>query len=83
MNGDDVNRTDLADRSQRRRKLRDIALALPMFGVFLYFSPILGSIPSGKLFLGIPLAYLLVYGFWAVLILGAVLLARRLASDDG
>ncbi len=74
----------LARRSYRRRRVMDAARMLPVVGGFLVALPILwrpAETPGGETASGV--VYL--FTVWALLILAAAVLARRLspALDDG
>ena len=73
--------TDLAARAQRLRKLRDGALLLPVLGIFLFLTPILGLF-AGSSDSAIPAIFVYVYGVWLMLIGLSAWLSRRLARED-
>lgn len=76
--------TNLAHRSYRSRRLRDAALFLPILGIVLYTTPVLRVFTADVTAFGIPLAFVFVYGGWAVLIILGRALAQRLrVTDDG
>ena len=72
----------LARDAQARRKRRDIALILPLLGVFLLASPVLNIFAGSGSLSGIPASLLYVFGVWFALIACTALLARRLRDDD-
>jgi hypothetical protein len=64
----------------RRRRLQDAARLLPVMGAGLFMVPLLW--PMGQVSNVTALIYL--FGAWLILIIGAALLARRLArKGDG
>lgn len=80
---DDRERTtDLANRSLRAKRLRDIALMLPLAGVFLYLSPIPRIFSVDASVLGIPVIFLFIYGVWLGLIVLSARLAKKLSQDQ-
>ncbi|MEM7441655.1 MAG: hypothetical protein AAF393_18915 [Pseudomonadota bacterium] len=64
------------------QKARDTAAILPIAGVLLLVSPLLGLFTGGSGAFGLPAPFLYVFGVWAGLILLGVWLSRRLASSD-
>lgn len=68
----------MEDRPLHSSKAPDAAIVLPLFGLFLLMPPAIGLFASERQLFGIPLLVLYVFGVWAALILGALLLARRL-----
>jgi uncharacterized membrane protein YhaH (DUF805 family) len=66
------------DRPLRQRKIRDRALVLPLLGALLWLPPFTGVLPLGTRIAGVPVVLAYVFVVWALLILGAALLARRL-----
>lgn len=74
--------TDRADPQLSRRKLRDRSIALVLVGVVLLMPPVAGiSLIDGKVG-GVPIPLLYVFAVWALLIAGAVVLARPLWDSD-
>lgn len=74
--------TDRTDPQLSRRKLHDRSIALVLVGVILLMPPVVGiSLIDGKLG-GVPIPLLYVFAVWALLIAGAVLLARPLRDSD-
>jgi hypothetical protein len=72
----------LARDALARRKRRDIALILPLLGVFLLASPVLNIFAGSGSLYGIPASLLYVFGVWFALIACTAFLARRLRDDD-
>ena len=66
---------DLATRALIRHRREDAAMALPLLGLLLLVSPILGAMSGFGKILGIPAPVFYVFAVW----LGLILLARRLA----
>lgn len=67
-----------ADLALKARKIRDGAMIMPLFGLMVLTPPIANLFAvSGRLF-GVPIIVTYIFAVWAVLILGAALLARRL-----
>ncbi len=66
---------DLAASATRKRKLRDGALLLPLFGAFLLVSPLITIFTGPGTFFGLPMIFVYIFGVW----LGLVILARALA----
>lgn len=74
----------VADQQLRlKRRMREFALLVPLIGFVLFLTPILNVFTSDgdRPFLT-PLV-LYIFGVWASLILGAFLIARRLAEETG
>ena len=71
--------SDHQDRPFNRRKIRDWALILPLLGLFFLAPPIAGMVPADGLIAGLPAPVVYVFSVWALLILGAALLARWIA----
>ena len=73
----------LATEAARRRKLRDAALAAPLFGVFLLCSPLMDIVAGAGAIYGVPFDVIYIFGVWGGLILVTALLAHRLSGPDG
>ncbi len=73
-----MNSTDLATSTTKKRKLRDSALLLPLFGAFLLVSPLVTMFTGTVSILGLPLIYVYIFGVWLGLVILARFLARRL-----
>ena len=64
----------------RQRRLRDAARFLPVLGAFLFLVPLLwpegadGGVPTSRV-------SLYIFGAWAMLIIAAAVIARRLRSE--
>jgi hypothetical protein len=56
----------------------DVAVLLPCIGLLLLMPPFIGLFSPRLMLFGIPLQVLYVFGVWAVLIVLAAVLARRL-----
>lgn len=74
---------DLAARALVLRKRRDQALILPLAGVFLFLSPLIGLFASGGTIAGIPLILLYILAIWVFLIVAAFRLSGRIEDDAG
>lgn len=72
----------MESRIAARARLRDAAVLLPFFGLLLLMPPFIGLFPPAVRLGGIPVLVLYVFGVWALLIVLAALLARRLASTE-
>ncbi|HEX2531728.1 MAG TPA: hypothetical protein VHK70_09695 [Burkholderiaceae bacterium] len=74
-------------RTQYPAPASDAAGVLPLFGLFLLMPPIITVFAAQLDLGGIPLVVIYVFSVWAMLILCAALLARRLdpgrATDSG
>jgi len=70
-----MTKPDLASGSTRKRKLREGALLLPIFGAFLLVSPIITVFTGLTTIFGLPLIFVYIFGVW----LGLVLVARAMA----
>lgn len=55
-----------------------VAVALPLLGLFLLMPPIVVLFARGVGVAGVPLIVIYLFGVWAALIVGAVLLAWRM-----
>lgn len=78
---DETRLKEFESQVHRRRKNRDMALVLPISGVFLLATPVVSAFTGGaggREFLQ-PVTYL--FGVWFLLIVLAAFLARRLAND--
>lgn len=69
---------DLGASVNRKRKLQDGALLLPIFGAFLLLSPIITIFVAPASIFGIPSVFLYIFGVWLGLVLVARAMARRL-----
>lgn len=69
---------DLASGAARKRKLRDSALLLPIFGAFLLVSPLITVFTGATTLFGLPLIFVYIFGVWLGLVLLARAMARRL-----
>ena len=67
----------------RQRKYRDAAALLPILGLFLLATPVFSAFTSVEDGSVLPRAIVYIFGVWAVLILLALVLARRLRPDNG
>ncbi len=73
-----MNSPDLATSATRKRKLRDSALLLPLFGVFLLVSPFITIFTGPITVFGLPLIFVYIFGVWLGLVILARAMARRL-----
>ncbi|MCV2880661.1 hypothetical protein [Actibacterium sp. XHP0104] len=72
----------LARRNYSARRATDAARLLPLVGLFLFLMPLLWQADGGARSLTGQLIY--IFGLWALLILGAFLLTKRLSrAADG
>lgn len=71
-----------SDPALRARKLRDASIILPLAGLILLMPPVAAVFALPAHLAGVPLAVAYVFLVWAVLILGARLIGRRLQSKD-
>lgn len=71
-------RPDLARGAFEARRWRDFARLLPLLGVFLLVSPIITVFDVKADVLGLPMIFAFIYGTWALLIVFAARIARRL-----
>jgi len=69
---------DLASGAAHKRKLRDSALLLPIFGAFLLVSPLITVFTGATTVFGLPLIFIYIFGVWLGLVLLARAMARRL-----
>ncbi len=69
---------DLASDASRKRRLRDSALLLPVFGAFLLISPLVTVFSGVTTVFGLPLIFVYIFGVWLGLVLLARAMARRL-----
>jgi hypothetical protein len=63
-------------------RLHDAAALLPFAGLVLLMPPVIGLFPAAITVAGIPLPVLYLFGIWAMLIVAAFLLARRVPPND-
>ena len=73
-----MNAPDLAADAAHKRKLRDGALLLPIFGAFLLISPLITVFTGATTLFGLPLIFVYIFGVWLGLVLLARAMARRL-----
>lgn len=73
----------MEDRDSDRQGALDAAIALPFVAAALLAPPIILTFAAPVVLAGIPLILLYVFGVWAVIILAAFLLARRLRTAEG
>ncbi len=73
-----MNNADLASDATRKRKLREGALLLPIFGAFLLVSPLITVFTGATSVFGLPLIFVYIFGVWLGLVLIARAMARRL-----
>jgi hypothetical protein len=71
----------LARRSYRRRRLRDAARLLPVFGMFLFLLPILWAPRTGEP-RGTAMDGLYLFGVWGLLVIVAAALAPGLTAES-
>ena len=66
------------------RRARDLAVVLPLAGTLTFAPPLVGLFarPAFAVF-GVPSVILYLFGLWLALILGALLVSRRLARRPG
>ena len=79
MSGADGEETD---QPLRDGKAHDRALVLPLVGVLLLISPLAGIFQLDAKLAGVPFTLIYLFTVWAVLIVGAAALSRRLRGDD-
>ncbi len=63
-----------------RDKTRNLALLLPVFGLFLLMPPAVLAFGMPRTLGGVPLIVLYIFAVWAFLIVSAAFLARRLGA---
>jgi uncharacterized membrane protein len=67
---------------QNRRKLENIAAALPVFGAAMIFPPIVRVFaPDARLF-GVPIIVIYLFAIWMMFIIATYFLSRRLKQSD-
>ncbi|MBW7925062.1 MAG: hypothetical protein H3C59_10000 [Burkholderiaceae bacterium] len=74
-----------SSRPKRRpppRRLRDVAVLLPLLGLFAWMPPIIGLFAGRGHFFGVPAIVAWLFGVWIALIASALALSRRLDSGD-
>ncbi len=74
--------TDQRDTHLSRRKVRDRSIVQVLVGTMLFMPPIVGVSQIDARIGGVPVMLLYVFGVWALLIVGAMLLSRRLREQD-
>ncbi len=72
----------LERRGYRRRRLTDAARVLPVIGALLLLMPLLWSLAPGRV-IGTAGGGIYVFGVWAVLVIAAFVLSRRLPLSGG
>lgn len=63
-----------------RRKLENIAAALPIFGAVIILPPIVGVFATDARIFGTPLIVIYLFAIWLLFIFGTILLSRRLKT---
>ena len=63
-------------------RLRDAAVLLPVLAAFLLMPPVITLFTGTHTVWGVPLIVAYLFGVWLALIVGAALLARRLAPQS-
>ena len=63
-----------------RRRLENLALVMPLFGLLLLLPPVLWVFGAHVRVFGLPLELIYVFGVCGLLIIGTALMARRLDS---
>ena len=66
---------------KRSGRKREWSLMLFAFGVLVFFPPLIGLFDKPDVVLGVPLAYLILFGVWGAIILGIWLGARRTSAQ--
>ncbi|MCD6674108.1 MAG: hypothetical protein LT106_14800 [Burkholderiaceae bacterium] len=69
-------------RNPPSRRLRDVAVLLPLLGLFAWMPPIIGLFAGGGHVFGVPAIVAWLFGIWIVLIASTLVLSRRLGTDD-
>ena len=72
---------DLAARALSQRKGRDQALLLPLAGLFLLISPLIGLFADAGRLWGVPLILYYLGFVWLGLIIAAYRLSRRMEAE--
>ncbi len=72
-----------ADRALRARRLREVAVLLPLGGIVLTMPPMASVFALPVRLGGVPLVVGYIFLVWALLILAARAIGRRLAARDG
>lgn len=78
MNEKRDNAADLANRSFRTGRLRDMAILLPIVGIVVYLTPVLRIFTAQGTVFGVPLVFVFIYGGWVLLIVLSRILGHRL-----
>lgn len=63
-----------------RRKLENIAVALPIFGAAMILPPVVGVFAAEARIIGVPVIVIYFFSMWVLFIFGAYLLSRRLKT---
>lgn len=66
---------DLANRSLRSRRVRDMSAFLPIAGIFVFMTPIMRVFSVEFSALGVPVPFLFLFGCW----IGLIFLSWRLS----
>ncbi|HUF57031.1 MAG TPA: hypothetical protein VMM55_10785 [Thermohalobaculum sp.] len=72
-----------ADRALRARRLREVAILLPVAGLVLTMPPVANVFALPVRLGGVPLVVAYIFVVWAALILAARAIGRRLARNGG
>jgi len=75
-----VSRRDFA-RTDKHRRWRDAAFAIPVFAALLLFPPFLNLFTIGELLFGIPLEVVYLFTIWTVLVVAGAFLSRYLPHE--
>jgi len=73
---------DNADLQLARRKIRDRSVALLLLGIVLLMPPMVRIAQIDVTVFGLPFALVYLFSVWALLVIGAVLLARPLRDSE-
>lgn len=69
------------NKTRTKRKIKELAFILPTLGVFLFLTPFINTIISSDTSTNIRELFYYIFGSWALLILGAYTLSRKLTNE--
>ncbi|MBY8975447.1 hypothetical protein KHP62_06500 [Rhodobacteraceae bacterium NNCM2] len=71
-----------SDLALRARKVKDSALIMPLIGLLFLTPPIANLFAVDERLFGVPVLVIYIFAVWAMLILGALILSRRLRQSE-
>lgn len=66
---------------QTKHKIKELAFILPALGIFFFLTPFINTIITSDTSTNIRELFYYIFGSWALLILGAYTLSRKLTNE--